>query len=131
MFALKKLLNVTCYPIIMGSACQLFFYVLCVCVFFIIIIIINLQISKNIYLPPKIFTCVYYDTLFIIIIATIINIHSFIHIYFTQLKNILQILQILTNKYIYIKDTRINKGKYTHTHTHTHTHKYEKQKYDC
>ena len=61
----------------MGSAGQLFFYLLCMCVCFfiiIIIIIINLQSSTNIFLPQKIFTCVYYDTLFIIIIATIINI---------------------------------------------------------
>ena len=62
----------------MGSAGQLFFYVLCVFMFFLfiyffIIIIINLQSSKNIYLPQKIFTHVYYDTLFIII-AIIINI---------------------------------------------------------
>ena len=60
----------------MGSACQLFFYVLCVCVCVLlyIFIIINFKSSKNIYLPQKIFTRVYYDTLFIIIIATIINI---------------------------------------------------------
>ena len=55
--------------------------VVCVCVCFLLyflllllLLLLILQSSKNIYLPQKIFTRVYYDTLFIIIIATIINI---------------------------------------------------------